>query len=84
MKKQIVLGAVLALATSVSAPIEEAKAAPGQEKCYGVVKAGKNDCGNLSGTHSCAGNAKIDGDPGEWLYVPKGMCEKLVNGEVKG
>lgn len=54
-----------------------------KEKCYGVVKAGKNDCANLAGTHSCAGQAKTDGDPGEWVLVPKGLCDKLVGGLSK-
>lgn len=48
-----------------------------KEKCYGVSKAGTNDCGNLAGTHSCAGQSKIDNDPGEWRYVPKGTCKDL-------
>ena len=54
------------------------------EKCYGVVKAGQNDCGSKDGSHSCAGQAKVDGDTGEWLLVPKGTCEKLVNGSLTG
>ncbi len=55
-----------------------------KEKCYGVVKAGKNDCGNKAGTHSCAGQATVDGDKGEWVLVPAGLCEKLVNGSLTG
>lgn len=46
-----------------------------KEKCYGVSKAGRNDCGNAK--HSCAGEAKTDNDPAEWKYVPKGTCEKM-------
>ena len=61
-------------ATAIAGPGE------GQEKCYGVVKAGHNDCGNLAKTHSCAGHAAVDGDAGEWVAVPKGLCEKLVGG----
>ncbi len=53
------------------------------EKCYGVVKAGHNDCGNAAGTHSCAGQAKVDGDGGEWLLLPKGTCERLVGGHTE-
>ncbi len=49
----------------------------GQEKCYGIAKAGQNDCANLSGTHSCAGMATVDNDPTEWKYVPKGTCKRL-------
>jgi uncharacterized membrane protein len=47
-----------------------------QEKCYGVAKAGQNDCASSSGSHTCAGQAKTDNDPTEWKNVPKGTCEK--------
>lgn len=50
---------------------------PNQQKCYGVAKAGQNDCANLSETHGCAGEAATDNDPEEWKYVPKGSCQKL-------
>ena len=49
------------------------------EKCSGIAKAGKNDCGTSK--HSCAGQAKTDGGE-EWVYVPKGTCEKIVGGTV--
>ena len=49
-------------------------AAQEKEKCYGIAKAGQNDCANLAGTHSCAGQAKLDSDKGEWKYVGKGSC----------
>jgi uncharacterized membrane protein len=52
-----------------------------QEKCYGVAKKGNNDCG-VPGRHSCAGNAKVDSDPKEWLFLPKGKCERLVGGST--
>ena len=48
-----------------------------KEKCYGVAKAGQNDCANLSGSHSCASQAKVDADPGEWKYVAKGTCKAM-------
>ena len=48
-----------------------------KEQCYGIAKAGQNDCANLSGSHSCAGLAKVDADPGEWKYVAKGTCKEL-------
>lgn len=51
--------------------------AAGKEKCYGVAKAGQNDCGNLAGTHSCAGQSTVDNDPGEWKLVSKGTCESI-------
>ncbi len=55
---------------------------PGFEKCQGVAKAGMNDCGTSK--HSCAGQAKADGDAEEWVYVPEGTCNKIVGGKVKG
>jgi uncharacterized membrane protein len=48
-------------------------AAQEKEKCYGIAKAGQNDCANLTGTHSCAGQAKV-ADVAEWKYVAKGTC----------
>jgi uncharacterized membrane protein len=50
------------------------------EKCYGVAKAGKNDC--AANGHSCAAQAKTDGDKSEWIAVPKGTCEKIVGGSL--
>jgi len=49
----------------------------GKEKCFGIAKAGQNDCANLSGSHSCAGQAKTDGDAGEWKFVKAGTCNAM-------
>ena len=48
-----------------------------KEKCYGIAKAGLNDCANLAGTHSCAGQSKVSDDKGEWKYVAKGTCVSM-------
>jgi len=48
-----------------------------KEKCYGIAKAGSNDCANLSGSHSCAGQAKVALGADEWNYVAKGTCAKM-------
>lgn len=50
------------------------------EKCAGVVKAGKNDC--ATSANSCAGQVKVDGNKEAWIYVPKGTCEKIVGGTI--
>lgn len=50
------------------------------EKCYGVAKAGKNDC--QTATSSCAGTAAQDGQPDAWLAVPKGTCDKIAGGSL--
>jgi uncharacterized membrane protein len=44
-------------------------AAAAAVKCYGVAKAGKNDCANASGKHSCAGNSKVSYDGEDWKKV---------------
>jgi uncharacterized membrane protein len=49
-------------------------------KCYGVNKAGKNDC--AAGSHSCAGQATKNGDKASFVYLPVGACEKLANGSL--
>ena len=48
-----------------------------KEKCFGIAKAGSNDCANLSGTHSCAGQSKNAMGVDEWNYVAKGTCAKM-------
>ena len=48
-----------------------------KEKCFGIAKAGQNDCANLSGSHSCAGQSKGSDDKGEWKYVAKGTCASM-------
>ncbi|MBL4865706.1 MAG: DUF2282 domain-containing protein [Pseudomonadales bacterium] len=54
------------------------------EKCAGISKAGENDCGALDGSHPCGGQAKVNDSANEWVYVPKGTCEKLTGGKVVG
>jgi uncharacterized membrane protein len=68
------LASVLALGLLSGAQAADEK---GKEKCYGVAKAGQNDCANLAGTHSCAGQAKAEMGADEWKYVAKGTCAKL-------
>lgn len=73
---QAALAGIVALgfASMVSAQPVPQKA--GTEKCYGVAKAGQNDCG--TGKHACAAQgAKSDNDPVEWKYVAKGTCEQM-------
>jgi uncharacterized membrane protein len=68
----------LGLVAQASAASHGAAApAKGKEKCYGIAKAGQNDCANLAGTHSCAGQSKADDDAGEWKYVATGTCKEM-------
>lgn len=48
-----------------------------KEKCFGVAKAGQNDCGSNKSKHSCAGQSKIDNDPNDFKLVPAGTCKKM-------
>lgn len=64
------VGSMLALGTSPAFSADDAK-----EKCYGVAKAGQNDC--AANGHACAGQSKVDNHPAEWKHVPKGECEKM-------
>jgi len=50
------------------------------EKCAGIVKAGKNDCGTSK--HACAGQSKTDNDLESWIQVPKGTCERIAGGHI--
>ncbi len=76
MNQRAILAAAAATLLSSSFLATPAMA-QAKEKCYGIAKAGQNDCGNLAGTHSCAGQSKLDFDKGEWKYVPAGTCASM-------
>ncbi len=61
----------------------DAKANAPREKCFGIAKAGANDCASSDGSHSCAGQAKKDMNPTDWKYVAKGTCEGM-KGKTSG
>jgi uncharacterized membrane protein len=65
------------IALGATQGVAEAADPAGKEKCYGVSKAGQNDCANATGTHACSGQAKKDNDPNDWKYVASGTCTKL-------
>ena len=80
--KSAVLAAAIGLvafAANTAFAADEAKA-DGTEKCYGVAKAGKNDCAGVG--HSCQGQGKKDADGREWIKLPKGTCERIVGGTL--
>ncbi len=79
---QIIRSAISGLlALGVMTTGGQALAAAGDnEKCAGITKAGKNDCGTSKS--SCAGTSKVDRDAEAWVYVPKGTCEKIAGGSV--
>lgn len=78
MKSQTIVSSALAAVMSLGLVAQaEAQDKGAKEKCFGIVKAGQNDCANLSGSHSCAGQSKTDNGPDEWKYVAKGTCKDL-------
>lgn len=71
---------LILVSNSYSAP-KWAKKGDTIEKCQGIAKKGKNDCG--ANGHSCSGQAKVDHDPKEWVYTPSGLCDKLGGSILK-
>ncbi len=72
------IGGLLALGVAGNAVAADKN----MEKCYGVAKAGMNDCGSKKAGHSCAGQASKDGDPNDFVALPKGTCDKIANGST--
>ena len=68
-------------AVGVLAASQPAEAAKKMEKCYGIVKAGQNDC--QTSNSACAGTAEVDNKPTAFIVLPKGTCEKIVGGSLK-
>jgi len=82
-KKKFIASVLLGVsATVISAAPAIAAKNDNTEKCYGIVKAGKNDCADAKGMHSCAGGSKMDSNKSDWISLPKGACEKIVGGTL--
>lgn len=88
MDKKALLGSAVAAAFTVAAG-SAAFVAPAHaqevktEKCYGISKAGQNDCAAGPGT-SCKGTSTKDGQDNAWMLVVAGTCEKIVGGSKAG
>lgn len=75
------IASVLALGAIAASDVAMATKKKEVEKCFGVVKAGKNDC--QTSNSSCAGTSTADGQKDAWVFVPSGTCLKLVNGSLE-
>jgi uncharacterized membrane protein len=87
MNRRIAIASALAAAMVAPAILSAQKPVPTPknwkaEKCYGIAKAGQNDCAS-TGNNSCGGTSKLDSDPNAWLYVPEGYCNRIVGGSLK-
>jgi uncharacterized membrane protein len=84
MNRVLIASALAAAITLPAVGLAQGGPAPtpsyDNEKCFGISKAGANDCASTTGAHSCAGMSKVDGDPNEWIYVPAGYCDRIVGG----
>ena len=84
---QALLASAMAVAFSLALASAARAAGPApmpkfeHEKCYGIAKAGQNDCQTTNS--SCAGTSKRNGQGDAWIYVPKGSCDKVVGGSTK-
>jgi uncharacterized membrane protein len=73
--RQALIAAALATVCATASTVAAAHDKPAdREKCYGIAKAGQNDCATAS--HGCSNQAKSDNMDSEWKYVAKGTCEK--------
>ncbi len=72
----------LAGTTAVAAAPKIPDLPSGWEACGGVAKAGMNDCAVKTSLHSCVGQAKTDGEPDSYVFLPNGLCGKITKGTV--
>lgn len=77
----------LGLAAAVAAAIALAGTLPAQAqfrgvKCYGIAKAGQNDCAHAKGIHLCSGEALVDYDGGDWKLVRNATECEAKNGSL--
>ena len=73
------VGSLLAIGLATAG--NQALAQKKMEKCWGVAKAGQNDC--QTNTSSCAGTSTTDGQKDAFLLLPTGTCERLVGGSTQ-
>ncbi|OSZ63712.1 hypothetical protein CAP39_13755 [Sphingomonas sp. IBVSS1] len=81
MTAKTMLGAAVLAALAAGAATAAEK--PKMEKCFGVAKAGQNDCAAGAGT-SCAGTSKVDYQKNAWKLVPAGTCTKIKTPKGSG
>lgn len=83
-KTKKIMTAIMTTALSVGIATASTQAAAQSkcpvEKCYGIAKKMKNECGTSK--HACAGQAKTNNDPNDWIMVMKGNCNMIMNGSL--
>jgi uncharacterized membrane protein len=83
MNKRVLIGSALAAAVAAPSVVSAQGPAPTPpfkaEKCYGIAKAGQNDCAS-AGNNDCAGTSKVNMELRAWIYVPEGYCQRIQGG----
>jgi len=75
MNKMLLSAALAGIFTAGIATAQADATAPAKVKCYGIAKAGKNDCKAANGSHSCQGHATKDNDANDFnLVADKAAC----------
>lgn len=77
MNQKLIVSSAFASLLALGVTAHAATTGKEKDKCYGIAKAGQNDCANLAGTHDCSGKAKTDMAAGEWKYVAAGTCKDM-------
>lgn len=81
---------ILTIASAISAmsataqvaqPMHPEKPTYDYEKCYGVARAGQNDC--FTASNSCGGSVSEEGRKDAWIYTPQGTCQKTIGGSLE-
>ncbi|WP_288758764.1 DUF2282 domain-containing protein [uncultured Brevundimonas sp.] len=84
---KIAIGAGALLALGAHAAVAQNRPTAAQEnameKCYGVAKAGQNDCAAGPGT-TCAGTSVRDYQGNAWKLVAKGTCTSIQTPKGNG
>jgi len=78
----IAAGMLFGLSTGTSLADIPRTLQDGYENCFGIAKAGRNDC--RSGRHVCAGRQRVDRDPASFIQLPVGLCERIAGGSLVG
>lgn len=81
LKWAISTAVALGLNSGAALSADKPKMVLSNQKCYGIAKAGKNDCGTA--VHACSSEATKDANPEDWIYLPAGVCDKIVGASTK-
>jgi uncharacterized membrane protein len=88
MNKRLLIASALASAVvgPISASAQVPKPVPRPEafkaeKCYGIARAGENDCAS-TGNNDCGSTSKKANDLRAWIWVPEGYCGRIQGGST--